>query len=144
MGFLIVMTNQICILLKSDHMITNHGGESTHDHGHDHGHYHGHDHDHDHDVDRKTRNSTNWFRADGFHTGSLTTIERKGSRNVYYIECVLHQIEFDLAHCSFHDMENNVVLKNEAVRNGGTYKLLSSGEIIFLKEDQGMFISFNS
>ena len=42
-----------------------------------------------------------------------------------------------LAHCSIFDMKNNVLL-NEAVINGGTYKLLRFGEVIFL-DDEGFF-----
>ena len=108
-------------------MITNHGGFYTNEHGHDHG------------VDSHTRNSTQWFRGDGFHAGSLTTIRRKESRKVYYMECVSHQNEGDLAHCSVYDTANDVFLLNEAVINGGTYKLSRFGEIIFLEEDQGFY-----
>ena len=96
----------ICILLKSDYSVTNYG------------------------VNRNTKNSTQWFRANGFNTG-LTTIKRKGSRKVNY-----NQIDGDLAHCSIFDMNNNVLLLNEAVINGGTYKLLRFGDVIFL--DQGI------
>ena len=106
-------------------MITNHGGLYTNDHGYD------------HSVNSHTRNSTPWFRADGFHAGSLTTIRRKGSRKVYYMES--RQIEGDLAHCSIYDMANNVLVLNEAVINGGTYKLSRFEEIIFLEEDQGFY-----
>ena len=41
-------------------------------------------------------------------------------------------------------MKNNVLLLNEAVINGGTYKLLRFGEIIYLKEDQGIFIQVST
>ena len=98
----------ICILLKSNHIVTNHG------------------------VNQHTENSTQWFRADGYYTGSLTSIGRRRSRKVYY-----NQIEGDLAHCSIFDMNNNVLLLNEAVMNGARYKLLRFGEVIFLTE-QGM------
>ena len=97
----------ICILLKSDYSVTNHG------------------------VNQNTGNSTQWFQANGFTTG-LTTIKRKGSRKVNY-----NQIDGDLAHCSIFDMNNNVLLLNEAVINGGTYKLLRFGDVIFL-DDQGI------
>ena len=80
-------------------------------------------------MNQQSRNSTQWFRANGFNTG-LTSIRRKGSRKVDY-----NQIEGDLAHCSVFDMNNNVLLLDEAVINGGTYKLLRYGEVIFL--DQG-------
>ena len=120
-------------------MITDHGGLYTHYHGHD----HGVESTGQYTVDQQTRNSTQWFRGKGFHAGSLTTIRRKGSRKVYYVECVSHQIEVDLAHCSIYDMNNDVLILNEAVTNGGTYKLLRFGEIIFLEEDQGIFINFN-
>ena len=46
-----------------------------------------------------------------------------------------------LAHCSIFDMKNNVLLLNEAVINGGTYKLLRFGEVIFL-DDEGSKIYF--
>ena len=98
-----------CILLKSDHTVTNHG------------------------VNQHTKNSTQWFRANGFYPGSLTTIRRKRSRKVNY-----NQIEGDLAHCSIFDMNNNVLLLNEAVINGGRYKLLRFGDVIFL-DDEGFF-----
>jgi len=83
-------------------------------------------------VNRQTRNSTHWFQANGFYSGSLTTIRRRGSRKVYY-----NQIEGDLAHCSIFDTNNNVLLLNEAVIDGGSYKLLRDGEVIFL-DDQGI------
>ena len=116
-------------------MITNHGGLSTHYHGHD----HGVESTGQYTVDQQTGNSTQWFRANGFHAGSLTTIRRKESRKVYYMECVSHQNEGDLAHCSVYDTANDVFLLNEAVINGGTYKLSRFGEIIFLEEDQGFY-----
>ena len=96
-------------MLKSDHIVTNHG------------------------MHQQTRNSTQWFRANGFYAGGLTSIRRKGSRKVYY-----NQMEGYLAHCSIFDMKNNVLLLNEAVINGGTYKLLRFGEVIFL-DDEGFF-----
>ena len=116
-------------------MITNHGGLYTHYHGHD----HGVESTGQYTVDQQTRNSTQWFRGKGFHAGSLTTIRRKRSRKVYYMD----QSEGDLAHCSVYDMNNDVIVLNEAVINGGTYKLLRFGENIFLEEDQGIFISLN-
>ena len=84
-------------------------------------------------MNRQTKNSTHWFQANGFYSGSLTTIRRRGSRKVYY-----NQIEGDLAHCSIFDMDNNVLIWSEAVINGGSYKLLRDGEVIFL-DDQGSF-----
>ena len=98
----------ICILLKSDHIVTNHG------------------------VNQQTENSTHWFQANGFSTSGLTSIRRTRSRKIYY-----NQIEGDLAHCSIFDMKNHVLLLNEAVMNGRTYKLIRIGEVIFL-DDQGM------
>ena len=98
----------ICILLKSDHIVTNHG------------------------VNQHTKNSTQWFRANGFYPGSLTTIRRKRSRKVYY-----NQMEGDLAHCSIFDRNHNVLVLNEAVINGGTYKIIRFGDDIFL-ETQGI------
>ena len=61
----------------------------------------------------------------------MTTIRGKGLRTVYY-----DQIEGDLAHCSVFDMDNNVLILDEAVINGGTYKLSRYGNYIFL-DDQG-------
>ena len=43
-------------------------------------------------------------------------------------------MEGDLAHCSIFDIRNNVLLLDEAVINGGIYKLLRFGEVIFLDE----------
>ena len=111
-------------------MITNYGGVYTHEHGHDHmvestGQF---------TVDQQTINSTQWFRGDGFHA-SLTTIRRKRSRKVYYMD----QSEGDLAHCSVYDMNNDVIVLNEAVINGGTYKLSRFGDIIFLEENKGFY-----
>ena len=77
------------------------------------------------------QNSTEWFRANGFYGGAMTTIRRKGLRTVHY-----DQIEGDLAHCSVFDMDNNVLILDEAVINGGTYKLSRYGNYIFL-DNQG-------
>ena len=52
-----------------------------------------------------------------------------------------NQMEGDLAHCSIFDINNNALLLNEAVINGGTYKLLRFGDIIFL--DQGISKFYN-
>ena len=76
-------------------------------------------------------NSTEWFRANGFYAGALTTIRQKSIRTVHY-----DQIEGDLAHCSIFDMDNNALVLNEAVINGETYKLLRYGNYIFL-DNQG-------
>ena len=73
-----------------------------------------------------------WFRR------GLTSIRRKGSRKVYYR---YNQMEGDLAHCSIFDINNNALLLNEAVINGGTYKLLRFGDVIFL--DQGISKFYN-
>ena len=80
-------------------------------------------------MNQQSSNSTQWFRANGFITG-LTSIRRKRSRKIFY-----NQIEGDLALFSAFDMNNNVLLLNEAVVNGGKYQLSRFGEVIFL--DQG-------
>ena len=46
-------------------------------------------------------NSTEWFQANGFYGGALTTLRQKSIRTVHY-----DQIEGDLAHCSIFDMDN--------------------------------------
>ena len=76
-------------------------------------------------------NSAEWFQANGFFDSALTTIIRKKTKTVYY-----NQIEGDMAHCSIFDRNHNVLVLNEAVINGGTYKLIRIGEDIFL-ETQG-------
>ena len=74
-----------------------------------------------------SKNGTEWFRGNGLYRGSLTTIRPKSSRKVHY-----NQINGEMAHCSVLDFNNHVLLMDEAVRNGGTYKLMRYGEIIFL------------
>ena len=74
-----------------------------------------------------TKNSTEWFRANGFYTGGLTTIKPKSSRTIYY-----DLIEGDLAHCSVFDLKNTALVRDETVINGGIYKLLRFGKVIFL------------
>ena len=78
-----------------------------------------------------SQNSTEWFRANGFYGGAMTTMRQKSIRTVYY-----NQIEGDLAHCSVFDMDNNGLILNEAVINGETYKLMRYKSYIFL-ENQG-------
>ena len=73
------------------------------------------------------QNSTEWFRANGFFDGAMTTIRPKSIRTVHY-----DQIEGDLAHCSIFDIDNNALILNEAVINGETYKLLHYGNYTFL------------
>ena len=74
-----------------------------------------------------SKNGTEWFRGNGLYRGSLTTIRPKSSRKVHY-----NQINGEMAHCSVLDFNNHVLLMDEAVRNGATYKLMRYGEIIFL------------
>ena len=57
---------------------------------------------------------------------------RKKTKPVHY-----NQIEGDMAHCSIFDRNHNVLVLNEAVINGGTYKLIRFGDDIFL-ETQGI------
>ena len=90
---------------KSDHIVTNHG------------------------VNRKSVNDTEWFQANGFFNGGLTTIRSKSNRTVYY-----NQIQGDLAHSSIFDENNNLLLLNEVVINGGIYRLTRSGDDIFLDQ----------
>ena len=98
----------LLIQQKSNHIVTNHG------------------------VNRQmSKNSTEWFRANGFYGGALTTMRRKSIRTVYY-----NQIDGDMAHCSVFDMHNNVLILDEAVINGGRYKIVRYGEYIFL-DNQG-------
>ena len=74
-----------------------------------------------------SQDSTEWFRANGFYGGAMTTMRQKSIRTVYY-----NQIEGDLAHCSVFDMHNNILILDEAVINGGRYKISRYGEYIFL------------
>ena len=78
------------------------------------------------------KNSSEWFQANGFFDSALTTIIRKKTKPVHY-----NQIEGDMAHCSIFDRNHNVLVLNEAVINGGTYKLIRFGDDIFL-ETQGI------
>ena len=99
-----------CIIIfaesqKSNHIVTNHG------------------------VNRKSLNDTEWFRANSFFNGGLTTIRSKSNRTVYY-----NQIQGDLAHSSIFDENNYSLLMNEVVINGGIYRLTRSGDSIFLDE----------
>ena len=80
-----------------------------------------------HGVNRMTKHSTGWFRANGFYTGGLTTIKPKSSRTIYF-----DLIEGDLAHCSVFDLQNTALVRDETVINGGIYKLLRFGKVIFL------------
>ena len=89
------------ISVKSDHIVTNHGV-----------------------------NGQEWFRGNGFFSGSLTTIRPKSSRKLHY-----NQIEGDFAHCTVLDMNNDVLILNEAVTNGESYKIQRYGEVIFLDID---------
>ena len=75
-----------------------------------------------------------WFRANGFYGGAMTTMRQKSIRTVYY-----NQIEGDLAHCSVFDMHNNILILDEAVINGGRYKISRYGEYIYL-DNQGTSI----
>ena len=97
-------------LKKSDHIVTNHGKNPK-------------------------SNDTEWFQANGFFNGGLTTIRSKSNRTVYY-----NQIQGDLAHSSIFDKHNYALLLNEVVINGGIYRLTRSGDFIFL-DQQG--ISFH-
>ena len=76
-------------------------------------------------------NSTEWFRANGFHNTALTTIRRKRTRTIYY-----NQIYGDLAHCSIFDRNHNALILDESVIDGGRYELTSFGQDIFL-DSQG-------
>ena len=59
--------------------------------------------------------------------GALTTIRRNRTGTVYY-----DQIDGELAHCSVLGRNYNILILNEAVVNGGSYKLTRYGEDIFL------------
>ena len=43
-------------------------------------------------------------------------------------------MEGDLAHCTIFDLNDNVLVLNEAVTNGGTYQLIRIDDIVFLGE----------
>ena len=81
----------------------------------------------DHIVSNHGVNGQEWFRGTGFYGRSLTTIRPKSSRKVHY-----NQIEGDMAHCTVLSMENDVLILDETVVNGESYKLQRYGEMIFL------------
>ena len=74
------------------------------------------------------RNSTQWFQATGFYNSGMTTIRGRRTRTVYY-----DQIEGDMAHCSVFDRNNNALILDETVINGGRYELIRFGDDIFLE-----------
>ena len=80
-------------------------------------------------MNHQTSNSTEWFQANGIYSGGRTTIRRKDSRKIPY-----NQMEGDLAHCTIFDLNDNVLVLNEAVTNGGTYQLIRIDDIVFLGE----------
>ena len=82
----------------------------------------------DHIVTNHGVSGQEWFRGNGFFGGSLTTIRPKSSRKVHY-----NQIEGDIAHCTVLDIKNDVLILNEAVTNGESYKIERYGEVIFLE-----------
>ena len=90
--------------LKSDHEITSHGFETG-----------------------SSTNDKEWFQGNGLYRGSLTTIRPKSSRKVYY-----NQIRGEMAHCVVLDLDNTALIRDEAVRNGETYKLMRYDGMIFL------------
>ena len=57
-----------------------------------------------------------------------TTIRRKRTQKVHY-----NQIEGGLSHCTVFDKNNNQLILNESVLNGGIYKLFRFGEHVFLE-----------
>ena len=77
------------------------------------------------------RDSTQWFQAAGFYNSGMTTIRGRRTRTVYY-----EQIEGDMAHCSVFDRNNNALILDETVIDGGTYELIRFGDDMFL-EPQG-------
>ena len=80
------------------------------------------------------RNSTQWFQATGFYNSGMTTVRARRTRKVYY-----DQIEGDMAHCSVFDRDNNALILDETVIDGGTYKLIRFGDDIFL-DPQGVVL----
>ena len=60
--------------------------------------------------------------------GGLTTIRRKRTQKVHY-----NQIEGVLAYCTVFDENNNGLILDESVLNGGIYQLYRFGEHVFLE-----------
>ena len=96
--------------LKSDHEITSHGFETG-----------------------SSTNDKEWFQGNGLYRGSLTTIRPKSSRKVHY-----NQIRGEMAHCVVLDLDNTALIRDEAVKNGETYKLMRYDGMIFLATTQPM------
>ena len=68
----------------------------------------------DHVVNRQSNNTTFGLHGTGFFNDGLTTIRRKRTRIVPY-----NQIEGGLAHCTIFDKNNNRLISDESVLNGG-------------------------
>ena len=94
------------IIQKSNHIVTNHV------------------------VNGQSKNTTFGLHGNGFFNGGLTTIRRKRTRKVPY-----NQIEGGLAHCTVFDKNNNQLILDESVLNGGVYKLFRFGEHVFLEPE---------
>ena len=83
-----------------------------------------------HVVNGQSNNTTFGLHGNGFFNGGLTTIRRKRTRKVPY-----NQIEGGLAHCTVFDKNNNRLISDESVLNGGIYQLLRCGEYVFLEAE---------
>ena len=94
------------IIQKSNHIVTNHV------------------------VNGHSKNTKFGLHGNGFFNGGLTTIRRKRTRKVHY-----NQIEGGLSHCTVFDKNNNQLILDESVLNGGVYKLFRSGEHVFLEPE---------
>ena len=81
-----------------------------------------------HVVNRQSNNTAFGLHGIGFFNDGLTTIRRKRTRKVPY-----NQIEGGLAHCTIFDKNNNRLISDESVLNGGIYQLLQFGEHVFLE-----------
>ena len=81
-----------------------------------------------HVVNRQSNNTTFGLHGNGFFNDGLTTIRRKRTRKVPY-----NQIEGGLAHCTIFDKNNNRLISDESVINGGLYQLVRFGEHVFLE-----------
>ena len=81
-----------------------------------------------HVVNGQSNNTRFGLHGNGFFNGGLTTIRRKRTRKVPY-----NQIEGELAHCTVFDENNNRLISDETVLNGGIYQLFRFGEHVFLE-----------
>ena len=81
-----------------------------------------------HIVNGQSDNTTFGLHGNGFFNGGLTTIRRKRTQKVPY-----NQIEGELAHCTVIDENNNRLISDETVLNGGIYQLFRFGEHVFLE-----------